>query len=522
MNFKFTGLVLLACLFISFIIISCNPEPDAREEVAQKYCSSCHLFPEPSLLNKTVWVKDVLPAMASKLGIRYFLDSPYEVNAYMKGLGNSNNDNAASEIISLDDWKKIVSFYNEKAPETDLPQNRQPIQKFTEQFEVKRIFSKEKDPITSFIKIDEGNKWIYVANARDSSLNIYNDHLQLLSKNNIHAALVDMQCFQSMKSSGERNGILTNIGIMNPNDLTTGTADSFKINSGGSLTYYKQFLNNMPRPVQTTMVDLDNDGKQDFLVCGFGNTKGELYWMKNTGNNQFQKKLIYAFPGTIKVYVNDFKHDGLPDIMALMAQAQEGIFLFTNKGNGSFQTKTVLQFPPVYGSSYFELDDFNNDGHMDILYTCGDNADYSRKALKNYHGVYIFMNDGKDNYTQQFFFPIHGCYKAIAKDFDKDGDLDIATISFFPDLKNQPQESFLYLENKGNSQFGDRFQFEPFAIKEFNEGKWLTMDAGDMNGDGYDDIVLGNFTPPDKRTNDLQKDSLNLSFLLLQNKGKMH
>ena len=29
------------------------------------------------------------------------------------------------------------------------------------------------------------------------------------------------------------------------------------------------------------------------------------------------------------------------------------------------------------GSSYFELDDFNGDGFKDILYTCGDNADYT-------------------------------------------------------------------------------------------------------------------------------------------------
>ena len=58
----------------------------------------------------------------------------------------------------------------------------------------------------------------------------------------------------------------------------------------------------------------------------------------------------------------------------------------------------------------------------------------------------------------------------MAADFNNDGDLDIAAISYFPDFKNQPQESFVYLENEGN------FQFKPYAIKEFNEGHWLTMD----------------------------------------------
>lgn len=271
----------------------------------------------------------------------------------------------------------------------------------------------------------------------------------------------------------------------------------------------------MPRPVQTISVDLDKDGKQDYLVCGFGNTTGALYWMRNEGNGKFEQRILSALPGAIKAYIDDYNIDGLPDIMALMAQAQEGIYLFINKGNGTFETKPVLQFPPVFGSSYFDLDDFNNDGYKDILYTCGDNADYSGNVLKNFHGVYIFLNDGKNTFTQKYFFPVHGCYKAMARDFDLDGDPDIATISYFPDTKNQPQEAFIYLENKGN------FHFTAYTIKEFNEGNWLTMDAADLEGDGDDDIVLGSFVPIKKSQlrsspNAKQKPA----FLLLKNNTK--
>ena len=144
-------------------------------------------------------------------------------------------------------------------------------------------------------------------------------------------------------------------------------------------------------------------------------------------------------------------NDGQPDLLVLMAQGDEGIYLFTNH-NGRFTEKRLLRFPPVYGSTYFDLVDFNRDGHPDILYTCGDNADLS-PVLKEFHGIYLFTNDGAMNFTQAYFFPLHGAYKALAEDYDQDGDLDIAAISFFPDYQRSPEESFVYLENQGKLRF---------------------------------------------------------------------
>ncbi len=38
----------------------------------------------------------------------------------------------------------------------------------------------------------------------------------------------------------------------------------------------------------------------------------------------------------------------------------------------------------------------------------------------------------------------------MARDFDGDGDLDLAVIAFFADYPKQPEEGFVYLENTGN------------------------------------------------------------------------
>jgi hypothetical protein len=77
--------------------------------------------------------------------------------------------------------------------------------------------------------------------------------------------------------------------------------------------------------------------------------------------------------------------------------------------------------------------------------------------------------------------------RALARDFDGDGDLDIAAISFFPDYRQSPQESFVYLENLGG------LRFAASSFRECLDGRWLVMDTGDVDGDGDLDLVLGSY-----------------------------
>ena len=85
-------------------------------------------------------------------------------------------------------------------------------------------------------------------------------------------------------------------------------------------------------------------------------------------------------------------------------------------------------------------------------------------------------------------FGLIGAFKAVAADFDGDGDLDLAAISFFPDLARSPEEAFLYFENLGG------MRFKASTIPLGTRGRWLTLEAGDLDGDGDLDMILGSFT----------------------------
>ena len=451
------------------------------KELAAKYCQSCHLLPDPSLLDSKTWEKGILPNMGPRLGIFYYNLQQYPAARGDRNLGPSFYP--SQPMISLNEWQNIIDYYTSVSPDTLTAQHRQhPIKQDQSLFAVKVPADTYFNSATSFIKINSVDSLhpLIISDALTKKTFVFNKDLNI-TDSVIGGAIVDMEFYQ--------NSILAcDIGVLNPNNGKFGKAQYINFNSNGKLKADSiPLFQGLQRPVQVTAVDLNNDGRMDYIICEFGFLTGALSWMENIGNNKFTRHVLRGLPGAIKAYIQDYNHDGLPDLWVLFAQGEEGIFLYTNKGNGKFDQEEVLRFPPVYGSSYFELADFNKDGYPDIVYTCGDNADYS-PILKPYHGVYVFLNDKTNHFKQSFFYPINGCYKAIARDYDGDGDLDIATISFFADYTKQPEEGFVYLKNTGN------LNFLPYTVSAGTLGRWLTMDAGDIDGDGKIDLVLGNFS----------------------------
>ncbi len=510
-------LLFITCLVFAFL--SCNDfhrnkshaevtdESIARgQQLSAVYCASCHQLPDPSLLDAKSWETGVLPHMGPRLGIY-----EYKLQKYPALLGDRNLPPGyypAHASVTPDEWQHILDFYTATAPDNLTAGSfSPPVIRETPLFQAQKLEAFYPSPATSFVRIDPASRQLIVTDLQKQNVVWYDATLHAVDSLHLFGRIVDIT------TAGD-SLIACNIGSFAPTNERYGKAQLITRGSSGRMQDAGlPCLQALQRPVHIEQTDLDRDGRADLLVCEFGYLSGSLSWYRNEGDGHWKKEVLRAQPGAIRTYVNDYNQDGLPDVWALFAQGEEGVFLFTNKGKGRFEEKQVLRFPPSYGSSGFELTDFNKDGFPDIVYTCGDNADYS-SILKPYHGVYIFLNDGSNHFTQQFFYAINGCYKSLARDFDGDGDLDLACIAYFADYEINPGEGFIYLENQGD------YHFEHSTAMGSTTGRWMTMDAGDLNGDGKTDLVLGNFSigPVMKKSaRDWEKGP---PFLLMRNTGK--
>lgn len=465
------------------------PDLSAREtaemngaELAQIYCSSCHAFPDPDRLSKQIWAEKVLPHMAHRVGIKDSLVNPLkEFSNHERQLIEIAGIYPEQPLVDSTTWHKIVQYYSQQAPDTLLPATNKPaVERSLPEFRLDPVSpNMTSGPLTTAIHLDTLRQQLLIASASNNTAAYqYRDSSSTIFQTN--SPIVDVY------QDDQKGAYYLQIGIMFPTQQRTGQL--VYQDSLGKKTVCIDYIH---RPVHASFADLNQDGLEDVVISSYGHFTGRLSWWENKGKFQYQEHMILNQPGALKTIILDFDQDGRPDIMSLFGQGREGVYVHLNRGHRGFATKQILQFEPVNGSAYFELADFEGDGDLDILYANGDNADYSF-SLKPYHGVHIFTNDGQDQFEEAYFYPMYGAFNAKARDFDQDGDLDIAAIAFFPDYSAEEPESFVFLENHA-SENGRFPSFSPKSFPDAARGHWLILETGDLNQDGRTDIFLGAF-----------------------------
>ena len=242
--------------------------------------------------------------------------------------------------------------------------------------------------------------------------------------------------------------------------------------------------------------DFDSDGDLDLIVGVFGNLQtGGVLYLENVCDHcsqpEFEAQGVDFRTGTTDVPVCDLNGDGDLDFIALQAQEHDHVLAFLNQGWGTFRTQTVYKAPhPRWGSTGIRLLDMDGDGDQDVLYNHGDAFQFP-PVPRPFHGVSWLENGGCFPFTYHRLTYLPGAHTSLPADLDGDGDLDVVCSAFVPGFDPSwgdagKADSVIWLEQTSPGRY------RRWAL-ENRTPYHACGEIGDWDGDGDEDIVLGNF-----------------------------
>lgn len=291
-----------------------------------------------------------------------------------------------------------------------------------------------------------------------------------------HVSAVDID------KDGDLDVLVACMGILFPQNDKIGSV--VILEHDGKLNFApRTIVDHVARVTDVRAADFNLDGRLDLIVGQFGYDDGETRWMENLGNWQFRSHILQSLSGVIHTIPMDIDGDGDMDVVSLVSQEWEELYVFENDGHGNFRSHLIWgSTNEDYGSSGMRLADLNHDGRVDVLLTNGDAFDYLPPRPRPWHSVQWLENRGNFKFDHHPIGIFPGASAAVAADLDGDGDLDIAAVSCYNLWERPDSQSLIWFENDGRMGFTQHdISHSPTHL--------INLEAADMNGDGKPDLV---------------------------------
>lgn len=218
-----------------------------------------------------------------------------------------------------------------------------------------------------------------------------------------------------------------------------------------------------PAPVSLAVEDFNHDGKPDLAIVDQRSATVRI--LRGIGNGFFQPWVDYQVGiDPVAIGVGDFNGDGKPDL-AIASQLGNTITILLGNGDATFRAAPVLE---AHGPTSLVIADFNRDGRMDLAVA---------NATSNTVSIWLGLGAGFFLPAQDFRVGENPSF-LVAADFNGDGKLDLATA-------NLASNDVSILFGTGTGLFPTVLNF-PAGLAP------IGLALGDFNGDGKTDIAVLN------------------------------
>jgi hypothetical protein len=456
----------------------------AGEESARRLCVTCHAFPPPDVLPRSMWRDEVVRMHLLMTGQPQPPGPP----------GSAHGGVALPPEMSA-----VAEYYEAAAPEKLPPGPGWPA--VSGKLPFARRTAKAADPSTPpavanvrLVDLNgDGRLEVVASDMREGAIlsgRPY-DATPVMTRiaGTPHPAHIEPTDFDG---DGIVDFLVGDLGTFLPADHDRGAVVWLRGQKEGP--YLPLSLDGWPRVSDVRAADLDGDGKRDLAVAAFGwRRTGHLTILKNDTTDYMRPSFlpVKVDPRTGAIHAEpvDLNGDRHMDLVVLFAQEHETVVVFLNRGAGlAFDAQAIYTAPhPNWGSSGIQVVDLDADGDMDVLLTHGDTFD--DEVVKPYHGIQWLENRGTFPFTEHRLAYMPGVHRAQAADLDGDGDLDIVASALLSAPANETRElpSVVWLE-----QVRPRV-FERHTL-ELGRPYHATLDTGDFDQDGDVDFVVGRFT----------------------------
>lgn len=236
--------------------------------------------------------------------------------------------------------------------------------------------------------------------------------------------------------------------------------------------------------------DVNGDNLADVYIGGTQGHEGKLYMQTKDGNfikkdepvfkqfMDFEDDAVLFFDadkdGDLDLLVGPGGNNNPPDSRQMQNR------MFKNDGKGNFSLDAAAFPLNGMNTSVVIPYDFNHDGYLDLF--AG-----SRNVPREYGTSprsYIYLNDGKGHFTD------------IAKDKNPDiANIGMVTGAVWANITGNSDKELVivgeWMSPRIFSYNGDSFVEIKSNLNNLY-GWWQTVSASDMDGDGREDIILGN------------------------------